>query len=127
VAVDPGHLLHGIACPSSTLCVAVDDDGRVVTSTNPTGGPAEWSAASIGEPFPGSTLGVACTSVSLCMVVGMGGLVYSTNPTAGASAWTKTDALAGYTGFFMITCANPTLCLASDGGQSRGLHQPHGR
>ena len=38
--VDGSNFLTGVSCPSSSLCVAVDRSGNVVTSTNPAGGAA---------------------------------------------------------------------------------------
>ncbi len=35
--VTPGHGLNGVACPSLRFCVAVGDQGRAVTSSNPAG------------------------------------------------------------------------------------------
>src|ERR1700693_3683005 len=34
--------LTSVSCPSTSLCVAVDEVGNVVTSTNSTGGAAVW-------------------------------------------------------------------------------------
>jgi hypothetical protein len=106
--------LRDISCPSTALCVAVDESGDVVTSTNPSAGSPTWTTAKI-APDASGTLGVTCTSVSLCMVVGTDGLIYSANPAGGAGTWIKTDALGGFTGFSMIACGGPTLCVAGDG------------
>ncbi|MHB1930279.1 MAG: hypothetical protein ACYCUG_12815, partial [Acidimicrobiales bacterium] len=88
--VDGGRTFTGISCPSVSLCVAVDVNGNVVTSTNPTGGVSAWTAANVD---PGNTLsGVSCPSASLCVAVdGSGNVVSSTNPTGGASAWTAAN------------------------------------
>ena len=47
-SVNPkGRGIHGLSCPTASLCVAVDYAGNVLTSTDPTGGPGAWSAAAI--------------------------------------------------------------------------------
>lgn len=47
IANGVGVALNGVSCPSSTLCVAVDDLGNAVTSTNPTGGAAAWTVPTL--------------------------------------------------------------------------------
>jgi hypothetical protein len=39
--------LQGVSCPSISLCVAIDQEGDVVTSTDPTGGAATWVIADV--------------------------------------------------------------------------------
>lgn len=107
--------LRAVSCPSASLCVAVDQSGNVVTSTNPTGGPSAWTAASIDA----SNLflnGVSCQTASLCVAVdGNGDAVRSTNPTGGASAWSTTPISAN--GLNGVSCPSTTsLCVAVDGG-----------
>jgi hypothetical protein len=111
-SVDPGHVLRQVSCPTTGLCAAVDNAGNVLTSTNPGGGASAWTVTNLvaGD----GALGVTCVSASLCMVVGSSGLFYSTDPAGGAGTWTNTHALAGYTGFFMISCASSSLCVAGD-------------
>jgi hypothetical protein len=41
----PPPILWGISCPSTGLCVAVDDKGHAVISTDPTAGTPTWSAS----------------------------------------------------------------------------------
>jgi hypothetical protein len=45
--VDATNPLAGVSCPSTSLCVAVDGAGNVVTSTNPTGGGAAWTVTDV--------------------------------------------------------------------------------
>ena len=44
--LDTGNTLQAVSCPSATLCVAVDNDGNAITSTNPTGGAGAWTVKS---------------------------------------------------------------------------------
>lgn len=39
--------LLAIDCPSTTLCVATDSQGNVVTTTDPTGGAAAWTVGRV--------------------------------------------------------------------------------
>src|ERR1700753_229666 len=49
VQIDPRSAapLSAISCPSTQLCLAVDGSGDLVSSSNPTGGPAAWTTADI--------------------------------------------------------------------------------
>jgi PASTA domain len=106
-----------MTCPSTSLCVAGDDSGNVVTSTNPTGGAAAWKVTHLSsEPI----IRVACASSSLCVAVaGHGDEVFtSTNPTGGAAAWSETDGLVdssnGSDVLSGLSCPSTSLCVASD-------------
>ena len=73
--------------PSTSLCVAVDDGGNVVTSTDPTGGAAKWTVTNVDGAV--RALGVSCPSTTLCVAADDGGGVEtSTDPTGGADKWT---------------------------------------
>src|SRR4051794_15677692 len=75
----PGALL-GMSCPSASLCVAVDNAGRIVSSTDPTGGAGAWTLAYAIEAV--SLYGVSCPSTSLCVAVASSGdVLTSTDPT----------------------------------------------
>lgn len=99
-----------VDCPTSGLCVAVDADGNVHTSTDPAGPATSWSAADV----IGSSLhSISCASPTLCVAVSTSGnLVTSTNPTGGAAAWTTTNVSgAAYLGAVDCTAG---LCAALD-------------
>src|SRR5579862_4299956 len=55
--------LTAVSCPSASLCVAVDDSGNVVTSTNPAGGAHAWTVAHV----DGSQIlnGISCPTTTL--------------------------------------------------------------
>lgn len=61
------NFVHGVSCPSSGLCVAVDDSGNVVTSSNPTGGAAAWRVTNVDGT--NSLRAVSCPSIALCFAV----------------------------------------------------------
>ncbi len=100
--------LTSISCPTSSVCVAVDDAGSVLSSTDPAGGPSAWASAPIGfGVFPAS---MACPSVSLCVGVDSEGTtVTSSHPTDGQSAWSRhisTNPLSA------ISCPTVASCVA---------------
>ncbi|HEX3325504.1 MAG TPA: carboxypeptidase regulatory-like domain-containing protein, partial [Actinomycetota bacterium] len=101
-----------IDCPSASLCVAVDEDGNILSSTDPTGGIEDWDIASV---FPGQTLGdISCASASLCVAVGEEGRIFSsTEPAEGATAWdaVETDPERFLEG---VSCPSASLCVAVD-------------
>jgi hypothetical protein len=105
--------LTGVSCASETLCVAVDEAGNALVSTDPGAGTsATWSRREID---PGKALSaVSCASNTLCVAVDESYALISTNPAAGASAtWSRVEthsagALSG------VSCASGTLCVAVD-------------
>jgi hypothetical protein len=82
--------ITGLACPTANRCVAVDNNGDVLTSTDPTGGADAWHFENL-VPFtptegterqPWNALfGASCASTSLCALVGIKGRIFtSTDP-----------------------------------------------
>ena len=116
VNVDGANAIESISCPTSALCVAVDDNGNVLTSTNPTGGRSAWST-----PVSIDTTqinAVSCPSISLCVAVDSNGNVLTSNPTGG-SGWSKPIAIDEEGGgdnddLSDVSCASPSLCVAVD-------------
>jgi hypothetical protein len=130
--------LHGMACPSPTLCVAVGSNNLIASSTNPAGGPAAWEVGYAGEgPFPDSEnlpfgdiagrqiAGVSCPSPALCVAVtGDGDAYTTTEPGGSASAWAVADLDGvgqgkGVPGPNMhltaVSCPSVSLCVAVSG------------
>jgi hypothetical protein len=115
--------IDGIACPATSLCVAVDRAGGVLWSTDPAGGPGQWHRADVDGA--NELTGISCPSASLCVAVdGGGNAVTSVAPTAGGAAWTvarvdtsstqnNTDN-AGAVLVRGVSCPSTTLCVAVD-------------
>lgn len=76
--------LNGISCPTSHLCVAVDnaESGRVFVSTDPAGGAGTWRESRVG----GTLAAVSCPSTTLCLLSGSAHWE-STDPAGGAASW----------------------------------------
>lgn len=58
--------LTAVACPATDLCVAVDPEGAVVVSTNPS---QAGSWVIVDGVLPAATGSIACPSVTLCVVM----------------------------------------------------------
>lgn len=104
-----GASLTGLACPSASLCVAVDSVGAVLESTSPSVA-RSWHSYFIDALRAFS--GISCPSSSLCVAVDRAGnIVTSTDPADGASAW-RTTPIGPAQPFAGVSCASSTLCAA---------------
>ena len=117
-----GHLTE-VTCPSTRLCIAIDQAGRVVTSRNPTGGRRARSRPTSVDKngLDGLPNALSCPSERLCVGVDNNSeVVISTNPAGGKRAWStrvNIDSNAWTTG---ISCPSARLCVAVDAGLSGG-------
>ncbi len=123
-----GRPLRVLTCMSARWCLAVDQQNRVLTSTDPARGPASWRLAPGG---PGRHLDnvqqLSCPSVHLC--VGLAGhyVVSSVAPQRGGTAWSQLlvnpDAPA-----FTVDCPTTAQCVATNpDGQLLTSSDPTGR
>jgi hypothetical protein len=98
-----------VACPSSRLCVAFDNN-EVTTTTRPRRRQA-WSAPRPVFPL-GLTPVVSCPSVSLCVAFsGSGEIAVSTRPASGA--WRLTRQAEPAQQFVSgVSCPSASLCVA---------------
>lgn len=111
-----GAQLKDVDCPSSGLCVAASFDGRIYSSTDPTGGAPYWKAIELTPPKTPRIhmLGISCPSPTFCAAAAYGGkIVYSTDPTGEAGDWHLLQ-LSEPHDFRAISCASPSLCVAVD-------------
>jgi hypothetical protein len=104
--------LSAISCPTLSLCVAIDPEGNVVTSSDPTGGAAFWHLKNI-EPAGSDSpaLGIICPTLSWCIAaVGGSTLFVSHDPADHDSTWQPVS-----TGLFLqdTACPATTLCVAN--------------
>ena len=115
--------IDGLACPSISLCVAVDNDGRVLSSTDPSGGARRWRSADVDGS--NSLTAISCPSASVCVAVDGDGNAVTTDDSSGpASAWMVAlvdssiaepspdgggpDLLRG------VSCPSVSFCVAAD-------------
>ena len=80
----------GVSCPTANRCAAVDDNGDVITSTDPSGGTGSWQVENLvpfirppsqSESPENGLFSASCASISLCALVGTDGRIFtSTEP-----------------------------------------------
>jgi Zn-dependent metalloprotease len=106
--VDSTTALHGIACTSTTSCLAVDGEGHILHLTINSSGEATVSK----EDLDGTNdlTAITCVGTTTCVAVDSKGNVFeSTN--AGAS-WKQAYALG--TDLTSVSCSASTQCAAAD-------------
>lgn len=114
-----GNRMEGVSCPRSGLCVATDQLGNVIVSSDPTGGAATWAVTHVDSTIdPNSNATnlsvVSCPSSDLCVAADYSGnVVTSTNPTGGTAAWTLTK-VDGTNQLVSLSCPSTQLCVAGD-------------
>jgi beta-lactam-binding protein with PASTA domain len=108
----PPDAASGVSCPSVRLCIATDQYGYVLTTTEPTSGPLGWSWANIDGPI--DLRGVSCPNERLCVAVDQNGnVLWSKHPTGGASSWHVTSVDPGQS-MTAVSCPSTSLCVAGD-------------
>jgi hypothetical protein len=105
-----GTSIDAVTCASSTLCVAVDDTGTVLSGA-PGSPVATWTRAAV--PGLAGVEGIVCPSGGLCVVAAKNGLAVSTDPTGAASAWTF-DELLSVGQIYAVSCPSTSFCAAVD-------------
>jgi len=111
--------LHGVACPSRTLCVAIESTGRVIVSTDPAADRARWRAIdSAGSS--GAMTGISCPSVRLCVAIDSAGDVIASSNPGKLRSWSvaRVDSGPNYSGGPLLTgisCPSTSFCVAVDG------------
>jgi hypothetical protein len=101
--------IRGVSCASPSVCVAVDDVGKVLSLDTSIGA---WTRTAV-DTHP--LTAVACPSASLCIAVDVAGdVLSSSDPGGAATAWAaaRIDPGRALTG---VSCPSTGLCLAVDG------------
>ena len=102
--------LIDMSCAAGPLCVAIDQAGDVLTSTNPRAGAGAWRRSRVDRKLTA----ISCPSRTLCVAVdARGNVLTSTRPTAGATSWSSVRVDAG-PGLSTISCPSTRFCLAGD-------------
>jgi hypothetical protein len=114
-------VMTAVACPTSTLCVAVGRDASgssqgVYSSSDPAAGYSAWTYD--GE-VPGaggaqiSLSSLSCPTASACFAASTTGAVYSTTDPGGpASGWVA-DTQASPSSLYALACPSTSLCVAA--------------
>lgn len=82
-----GYAINALSCPSISFCVAVDDHGDVLSSTDPLARAGHWQSSDVDGT--NALTGLSCASPSVCVAVdGQGNAVTTINASGPGSAWT---------------------------------------
>jgi hypothetical protein len=110
-----GGELAAISCPTTGFCAAVNQNGDVVTSTDPSGGGGTWSTTSLVSDQGLNE--ISCPTAGFCVASdGLSGdVLVSTDPTGGAGAWSTANIVNPVgDGIVGLTCPSSGLCVAVD-------------
>ena len=107
--IDGTNVINSVSCSSTTFCAAVDANGNVLTSTNPTGGAGAWTTTSINGTT--SINSISCVSTGLCVAGANNGvvLVSSNNGTS----WSSPTTIGGGN-INSVSCVASGFCATSD-------------
>jgi hypothetical protein len=114
---DSAGIMSGIACPSWSLCIAVDQStgegflDDIYVSTQPTQ-PNSWQLI---EDFTSNSFnGIACPSTALCVApTQMGEVMSSTTPAIGSS-WQAATLLPSLASINAVSCPSTSFCVLGD-------------
>jgi hypothetical protein len=96
----------------TALCIAVDNQGNMLTSSTVTAPTPAWRFSNVDET--NLIASISCPALELCVAVdSLGNTLISTDPAAQVPTWTIAlrDQLAG---FASVSCPSTTLCAAGD-------------
>jgi hypothetical protein len=103
---------RAVSCASESLCVAVDEQGDALTTTDPTASTPSWSNAEVDHahaPFDA----VSCAPGGTCVAVdGNGGAFV--NPDPGSSPWSARASIDPGNALTGVSCPSASLCVAVD-------------
>jgi hypothetical protein len=132
----PGFNGRDVACPTTSLCVAGGNNGKLAVSTNPTAATPTWNVFSLpvattstgGTTFTGDFEQVECLSATSCIAMAsIGGDLFTSTDPANQASWTKVHLADGtFNGggthysrdFDNLTCSTGS-CIGADGGNSQ--------
>ncbi len=125
--------LYGVACPTSSVCVAVGQNsarsaGEILYTTSTPTSSNSWLSASVPAGVT-ELYSISCGSASSCIAVGQAGgsgaIVSTTN---GGATWTTNSSgidtlptnLGTITGLFGVSCVSSSDCNAVGEGNNSG-------
>jgi Alpha galactosidase A/Alpha galactosidase C-terminal beta sandwich domain len=108
---DSDNTPSGVSCASESSCVAIDDRGNVLNTSDPTASHPSWSIVAKDEGKPLDA--VSCTQGGPCIAVDdRGDALLSSG--SGASAWSPPAPISGGSPLTGVSCASASLCVAVD-------------
>jgi hypothetical protein len=112
-----GPTVEGVACPSSSLCVAGDTNGNVITFA-----PGSSVAAKLTSLGSGEWNAIACPSTTQCTVAGQN-VEATFNPAAPAGA-ARVKVEPSQDDIIDLSCPSATQCTALDAGGGEVTFNP---
>ncbi len=113
--VDGVNPILSITCPSSTLCLAGDAQGRILYSTTPSSGTGWTRMTQLGgNAAPIS--GLSCVSATFCVAIDQGAPAHLYVSTAPTSTWTAEGTLPNSGTVTGLSCPSTGLCVATEDG-----------
>ncbi len=110
-AFDPGNTPSGVSCASESLCVAVDHQSNVLSTSDPTASHPSWSVVATDEGKPLNA--VSCVADGPCVAVDDRGDAL-VGRGSGASVWSPPAPIDGGSPLTGVSCASASLCVAVD-------------
>jgi hypothetical protein len=116
--LDPGSTSQfgggsGIDCAGDQLCVATGGEGKILVSTDPTGGVAAWEEVAIEEASADDLTSISCSGVAFCAAVDDGGHLFTTAEPTAVGSWDRATVDPGVE-LTDISCPSISFCAAVD-------------
>jgi len=110
-AFDSGNTPSGVSCASESVCVAVDQRGEILGTSDPTASHPSWSVLATHEGKP--LTAVSCAASGPCVAVdGRGDALLASG--LSASRWSQPAPIDDGSPLTGVSCASASLCVAVD-------------
>jgi hypothetical protein len=103
-SIDPGFALYTVSCPTTTSCVAADNDGNVFTYNG-----TSWSELKDVDPPNQSLTSVSCPTTTFCVAMDQDGNALTYNGTSWSAPKLVDSDLAD-----SVSCPTTRFCAAVD-------------
>ena len=112
---DSGNAPSGVSCASESQCVAIDRQGNVLGTADPTASHPSWNIVDKDEGKPLDA--VSCLTNGLCVAVNdRGDALVGSGSTA--AAWSPPAPIGADNPLTGVACVGSSLCVAVDEGRS---------
>ena len=124
---DPDRGLTGISCTKEEFCLAINQQGGAVSSSNATSEHPTWTPSPI-DADNDYSVAVSCAGKTLCAAINQeGDVVTSVTPATGGWSAAPIAERSGLVGSLAaISCPSATLCVAVEGGNLLTSKNPNG-
>ena len=108
---DSGNTPSGVSCASESLCVAIDRQGNVLSTSDPAASHPSWNVVGKDEGKPLDA--VSCLAGGPCVAVDERGDALVGSGSA-AAAWSPPTPIGADSPLTGVSCASSSLCVAVD-------------